>query len=112
MDADLEEKIANALIHILSDGFNRSMNELEEAGAIDLRELRAAYSGVGSEYYDLVTAQLEQTAKDAMPAPMRGRHPAITYCQVITVSIHSERRSPRLTHSLLPETVGSGVQAS
>jgi hypothetical protein len=51
------------LVGIISDGFNRSLNALEEAGAINTRELRSAYSGIGSKYYDLVTEQIDYTAQ-------------------------------------------------
>lgn len=57
-----------ALSPILSDGFNRSLRALEEAGALDLTELRKKYTGVGSEYYDVVTLALETTADYARPA--------------------------------------------
>ena len=54
---EIEELLFNAL----TDGFNRSVNALEEAGAIDMTETRRDYCGVGSGYYDLVTRQMEIT---------------------------------------------------
>ena len=56
MKDQLEDELVVALTHILSDGFNRSINALEDAGALDLREMRTAYQGVGSTYYDVVTS--------------------------------------------------------
>ena len=47
----------------MSDGLNRSMGALEEAGAIDRKEMMKDYRGNGSKYYDLVTEKLEYTAK-------------------------------------------------
>ncbi|WP_460241594.1 hypothetical protein [Aurantivibrio infirmus] len=63
MNDDLEKRIEGALIGIMSDGFNRSLGALEGAGAIDLKEMRKEYKGNGSRNYDLVTEQLEYTAK-------------------------------------------------
>jgi hypothetical protein len=45
-------------LDVMTDAFNRSLNTLEASGAIDLRKLKAAYSGVGSKYYDLVTQEM------------------------------------------------------
>jgi hypothetical protein len=44
------EKIYGLLIGIISDGFNRSIGALQDAKAL-------------SKYYDLVTAQIELTAR-------------------------------------------------
>ena len=63
----LEEQLVAALIPILSDGFNRALGSLEEAGALDLTKLRKKYTGVGSEYYDVVTSALQATANYARP---------------------------------------------
>ena len=54
-----DQEMRSLLVDIISDGFNRSLNALEEAGAINTRELRSAYSGIGSKYYDLVTEQID-----------------------------------------------------
>lgn len=61
------ERIADLLIAIISDGFNRSLGALREAGAVDCTEMLRAYRGVGSTYYDLVTKQIEYTARVAAP---------------------------------------------
>ena len=61
-------EIEGLLINILSDGFNRSLSELRSAGVIDQKKLNAKYQGVGTEYYDRVTAQIELTARYAAPA--------------------------------------------
>jgi hypothetical protein len=63
MDRPTDEEIANALVHIISDGFNRSLGTLEDARVIDTKKLRTQYKGLGSKYYDLVTVQIELTAK-------------------------------------------------
>jgi hypothetical protein len=39
------------------------MRALEAAGAIDCTKLSRHYTGVGSKYYDLVTEQIELTAR-------------------------------------------------
>ena len=64
MNQPAEDKLVTSLVGILTDGFNRSLNVLEEAGAIDTTVLRSDYTP-GSEYYLLVTAALETTAKSA-----------------------------------------------
>lgn len=53
-----DQEMCSLLIDIISDGFNRSLNALEEAGAVNTRELGSAYSGIGSKYYDLITERL------------------------------------------------------
>lgn len=60
-------QIQGALVAAISDGFNRSMNALEEAGAIDRRKMSSEYRGVGSKYYDLVTDQILLTATYCTP---------------------------------------------
>lgn len=57
-----DERLADRLVGILADGFNRSISALEQAGAIDRSHLNRHYKGVGSKYYDIVTEQLEYTA--------------------------------------------------
>ena len=61
-----DEELASALATAMSDAFNRSISALEAAGAIDVRQMRAAYAGMGSKYYDLVTEQIEHTARNAV----------------------------------------------
>ncbi len=63
MNIDLEKQVQSFLIGIMSDGFNRSVNALEEAGAINTKKMRKEYTGIGSKYYDIVTRELEYTAK-------------------------------------------------
>jgi hypothetical protein len=58
-----DKQIEAVLGGIISDGFNRSLSALAKAGAIDTTKLREHYKGVGSKYYDLVTEQIELTAK-------------------------------------------------
>ncbi len=62
-----EKAVAERLVHIISDAFNRSINALEGAGAIDTKELRKHYRGIGSKYYDIVTEQIEMTTKSRAP---------------------------------------------
>jgi len=61
-----EDKIRSFLVGAMSDGFNRSLRALEIANAINTDEMRTQYIGVGSKYYDIVTEQLEYTAKYAV----------------------------------------------
>ena len=63
-----DQKIQGRLIGIISDGFNRSLNALRAAGEIDTKKMSKKYTGIGSEYYDLVTEQIECTAKWSAPA--------------------------------------------
>lgn len=63
MSSSDEERIRGILVNIISDGFNRSIGTLEEAGAIDTKKTRTEYKGIGSKYYDLVTEEIEYTAK-------------------------------------------------
>ena len=58
-----DKEIQNVLGGILGDGFNRCLGALVKAGAIDTSKLHKHYKGVGSKYYDLVTEQIEITAK-------------------------------------------------
>ncbi len=66
MSQSTEDKIVASLTGILADAFNRSLNALEDAGAIDTTVLRSDYEP-GSRYYALVTTALEQTANNARP---------------------------------------------
>jgi hypothetical protein len=68
MKTPTTEEIEGLLINIISDGFNRSLGALREVGVIDEKKLRSKYTGVGSEYYDRVTVQIELTAQYAAPA--------------------------------------------
>lgn len=61
------QDIEAVLINILSDGFNRSFGALRAVGVIDEQKLAEKYRGVGSEYYDLVTAKIELSARYAVP---------------------------------------------
>ena len=63
MNIPPDEKIIGLLIAVISDGFNRSLGALERSGAIDTKKLHTEYRGVRSKYYDLVTEQIELTAK-------------------------------------------------
>ena len=63
-----DQEIAGRLVNIISDGFNRSLGALEQAGAIDTKKLREHYKGIGSKFYDVVTEQIEYTARYAAPA--------------------------------------------
>lgn len=67
MPTPTNEEIESYLVGVMSDGFNRSLNALVEAGALDPAKLKKHYKGVGSRFYDLVTAQLELTAKYGAP---------------------------------------------
>ena len=63
-----DKEIVGLLTAIISDGFNRSLGALEKAGAIDTQKLKTEYKGVGSKFYDLVTEQVELTAKYGTPS--------------------------------------------
>jgi hypothetical protein len=63
-----DQEIVVRLVNIISDGFNRSLSALEQAGAIDTKKLREHYRGIGSKFYDVVTEQIEYTARHAAPA--------------------------------------------
>ena len=71
MDHCLEHTVESLLIGGMADGFNRSIRVLKENKALDTTKLEEMYSGVGSTYYDLVTEQLELTARYAMPELLR-----------------------------------------
>lgn len=58
-----DDEIAGRLIDLLTAGFNRSLGALERAGAVDTQRMRTHYKGEGSKYYDLVTEQIESTAR-------------------------------------------------
>jgi len=58
-----DNQIKAALYNIISDGFNRSLGALIKSGAIDPTKLNKHYKGAGSKYYDLVSEQVEITAK-------------------------------------------------
>ena len=62
-----DQEIAERLVNIISDGFNRSLGALEQAGAIDTKKLRQHYKGIGSKFYDVVTEQIDYTARNAAP---------------------------------------------
>lgn len=66
-----DEEIAAQLVAIISDGFNRSLGALVDAGAVDTTKLRRHHTGVGCKFYDLVTEQIEVTAKHATPGVRR-----------------------------------------
>ena len=68
MSDDLDRKIEGILIGVMSDGFNRSLNVLEEAGAINRKKMMKEYAGKGSKYYDMVTEEFEYTARHAKEA--------------------------------------------
>lgn len=58
-----DSKIESILMGVMTHGFNRALNALESAGAIDKTKLNKNYR-VGSKYYDIVTEQFELTAKN------------------------------------------------
>lgn len=62
-----DDDIVGRLVGIIGDGFNRSLGALERAGAVDTRQMRGHYKGVGSKHYDLVTEQNELTARYGVP---------------------------------------------
>ena len=57
------EKLESLLGGFIADGFNRSIGALVKAGALDTQKMMTKYKGMGSEYYDLVTEQIEYTAR-------------------------------------------------
>jgi hypothetical protein len=67
METPTDDQIADMLVGIISDGFNRSLGALAEAGAIETTNLRKQYTGIGSKFYDLVTEQIVYTAKVSAP---------------------------------------------
>ena len=81
-----EKAVAERLVHIISDAFNRSINALEDAGAIDTKKLRKHYAGIGSKYYDIVSEQIEITIRSGAP----------WICDLFTQeSDASDKRQPR-----------------
>ncbi len=68
MNNELDKKIEGILVGAMADGFNRSLKALEDAGAIDRKEMMKEYTGMGSKYYDMVTEQFEYTAHYAKEA--------------------------------------------
>jgi hypothetical protein len=58
-----DELIERCVADAIKDALDRSLNALESAGALDLRNLREHYAGPGSRYHDLVMEQLEFTAR-------------------------------------------------
>jgi len=68
MKAPTDKEIAGLLVGIISDGFNRSIGALADAGAINTTKMQKDYKGVGSKFYDLVTEQVVLTARYATPS--------------------------------------------
>jgi hypothetical protein len=64
------EKIEAVLGGFIADGFNRSLRALVKAGALDATKMMKAYKP-GSHYYNLVTEQIEYTAKYGAEAIQR-----------------------------------------
>jgi len=64
------EKIEAVLGGFIADGFNRSLGALVKAGALDTKKMMKAYKP-GSDYYNLVTEQIEYTAKYGAQAVQR-----------------------------------------
>ena len=62
-----DAEIVRALIRITTDGFNRSMGVLVDAGAIKKTKKMREGHRPGGKYYELVTEQLEYTAKSSIP---------------------------------------------
>jgi hypothetical protein len=62
-----DEEINARLVAIISDGFNRSIGALVQAGALDTTKMQKHYTGVGSKFYDLVTEQITLTARYGTP---------------------------------------------
>ena len=68
MNNPTDEEIAGRLVAIISDGFNRSIGALVQAGALDTTKMQKHYTGVGSKFYDLVTEQITLTARYGAPS--------------------------------------------
>ena len=64
----LQAQIEGLLIDIISDGINRSPWALVNAEAIDISVIQEHYIGIGSKYYDLVSKEIEYTAKHGAKA--------------------------------------------
>ncbi|WP_434340849.1 hypothetical protein [Motilimonas cestriensis] len=60
-DDELKKQIKGVVRTAIQHGFNRSFRALEEARAIDTKNMREHYKGVGSKYYDMVTKEMEST---------------------------------------------------
>ena len=71
MQNPTDDELAGRLINIISDGFNRSLGALREAGAVDTTIMDEQYKGIGSKYYDIVTEQIVLTAKLNAPSLRR-----------------------------------------
>lgn len=67
MSERLDKELQWRLTNVITDAFNRTINALEDAGAIDTDKLRQQYTGVGSKYYDIVTEQIERTVASGAP---------------------------------------------
>jgi len=67
MSDHLNKELERRLASIITDAVNRSINALQDAGAIDTGKLRKQYTGGGSKYYDIVTEQIEATVATAAP---------------------------------------------
>ncbi|MEQ8768770.1 MAG: hypothetical protein RL885_32995 [Planctomycetota bacterium] len=63
-----DDEIMEQLIGIIVDGFNRSLAVLRSARAVDTSVMDEHYSGIGSQYYDLVTEQIQLTAEAGVEA--------------------------------------------
>jgi len=63
MTPPTDKQLTTALVTTMTDAFNRSIQALEDSGAIDASRMRSAYAGIGSKYYDIVTEQIERTAQ-------------------------------------------------
>ena len=64
----LQAQIEDLLIDIISAGVNRSLCALVNAEAIDSSVIQEHYIGIGSEYYALVSKEIEYTAKHGAKA--------------------------------------------
>ena len=65
MSQQLEEEIRQLLVNLMTDGFNRSLNALRDAKAVNTKKMDGYYCGIGSKYYDMVTDQMELTTENA-----------------------------------------------
>ncbi len=63
----IKEQIQDVVRTAIHHGFNRSIDALENANAIDSTEMRKQYKGNGSKYYDLVTQQMKYTEEKLEP---------------------------------------------
>ena len=63
----LEDEISDLLWNLMTDGFNRSLNALRDAKAVNTKKMDGHYCGVGSKYYDMVTEQMKLTVSYAKP---------------------------------------------